>query len=204
MLDGGIGYLAIHSFSGASPIDSLVAVAMDGLRGAGGLVIDIRENGGGTSGWWVMNYLVDEYALSTWATRDYRPAMRASGRPSSWYRSDPSVRSGFDPSRRFDGPVVLLTSPRTFSAAEDFAAVFHWSHRGKIVGEATGGSTGQPLFVPLPGGGSARVCTKRDTYPDGSEFVGYGVQPDVEVHRTMEGYRSGTDEVLEAAVAELR
>ncbi len=204
ILDGGIGYLAIHSFSSESPIDSLVETAMGELRSAHGLVIDIRDNGGGSSGWWVMEYLVAEYELTTWATRDYRPAFRAWGRQQTWYRSRPSSRPGFDPPKRFDGPVVLLTSPRTFSAAEDFAAVFRWSRRGKIVGEATAGSTGQPLFFRLPGGGSARICTKRDTYPDGSEFVGYGVQPDVEVHRTVEGYRSGRDEILEAALAVLR
>jgi hypothetical protein len=33
----------------------------------------------------------------------------------------------------------------------------------------------------LPGGGGARVCSKRDTYPDGGEFAGIGIQPDVVV-----------------------
>jgi C-terminal processing protease CtpA/Prc len=176
---------------------------MEELRTARGLVIDIRNNGGGSSGWWVMGYLVDEYEVPVWATRDYRPVFRAWGRPQTWYRSRPTSRPGLEADRRFDGPVVLLTSTRTFSAAEDFAATFKWSQRGKIVGGATGGSTGQPLGFRLPGGGSAQICSKRDTYPDGSEFVGSGVQPDVEVHPTVEGIRSGKDEVLEAALAEL-
>jgi hypothetical protein len=72
------------------------------------------------------------------------------------------------------------------------------------VGEATGGSTGQPLLVRLPGGGSARICTKRDTYPDGSEWVGVGIPPSVEVHPTVVGIRAGRDEVLERAIALLR
>lgn len=42
--------------------------------------------------------------------------------------------------------VVVLTSPRTYSAAEDFASAFDVMRRGLIVGEPTGGSTGQPLF----------------------------------------------------------
>ncbi|MEZ4649665.1 MAG: S41 family peptidase [Candidatus Eisenbacteria bacterium] len=204
LLGDGIGYLAIHTFAGDAPVDSLVSLAMTELRGARALVIDIRENGGGNSGWWVMEHLVDEYELTVWSTRQYRAAFRAWGRAQPWYESSPTSRRTADPSRIFGGPVVLLTSPRTFSAAEDFAAVFKWSGRGEVVGEPTGGSTGQPLFFRLPGGGSARICTKRDTYPDGSEFVGYGVQPDVVVHPTIKGCRSGKDVVLEAAVKLLK
>lgn len=101
-------------------------------------------------------------------------------------------------------PVIVLTSPRTFSAAEDFAVAFDAMQRGTIVGEATGGSTGQPLLFSLPGGGSGRVCTKRDTYPDGREFVGVGVQPHIKVAPTVADFRNGRDTVLEAALAELK
>ena len=46
---------------------------------------------------------------------------------------------------------------------------------------------GQPYMFDMPGGGSARICTKRDTYPDGREFVG-GVKPDIEVRSTLNDY----------------
>ena len=49
----------------------------------------------------------------------------------------------------------------------------------------------------LPGGGSARICTKQDTYPDGREFVGYGVKPDVEVKPTWQDYLQKKDVDLE-------
>jgi carboxyl-terminal processing protease len=99
---------------------------------------------------------------------------------------------------------VLLVGPRTFSAGEDFTVAFDAMRRGKIVGEPTGGSTGQPLFFTLPGGGSARVCTKRDSYPDGREFVGRGIQPHIVVHPTVSDFRAGRDTVLEAALRELQ
>ena len=97
----------------------------------------------------------------------------------------------------------LLTGAATFSAAEDFAVAFDSMQRGTLVGQATGGSTGQPLLIKLPGGGSARICTKQDSYPDGRAFVGVGVQPQHIVKQTMEGLRAGRDEVLEAALAQL-
>ena len=107
-------------------------------------------------------------------------------------------------SRRFDKPVVVLTTARTFSAAEDFVVLFDAMKRGKIVGEPTAGSTGQPLSFPLPGGGGGRVCTRRDTYPDGKEFIGVGVMPDVLVRPTLADVRAGRDTVLERALEVLR
>ena len=62
---------------------------------------------------------------------------------------------------------------------------------------------GQPMLFELPGGGSARVCTQKDTYPSGKEFVGYGVQPDIAVKKTLEDYLEGNDPVLKKAIAHL-
>ena len=109
-----------------------------------------------------------------------------------------------DPQRQYKKPVLVLISAATYSAAEDFVVAFDSMQRGTLVGEATGGSTGQPLFIKLPGGGRARICTKQDTYPDGRVFVGVGVQPQHIVKQTVDGVRAGRDEVLEAALATLQ
>ena len=89
---------------------------------------------------------------------------------------------------------------RTASAAEDFLVAFQTSNRGKVIGQKTCGSTGQPLTLELPGGGGARICTKRDTYPDGREFVGIGVIPDIEIAPTCEDIAEDRDVVLEKAL----
>jgi C-terminal processing protease CtpA/Prc len=39
---------------------------------------------------------------------------------------------------------------------------------------------------------------------DGTEFVGIGIKPDVEVYPTLKGIRQGRDEVLEKAMAVIR
>ena len=48
------------------------------------------------------------------------------------------------------------------------------------------------------------MCTKRDTYPDGREFVGYGVKPDVTVEQTVDDYLAKRDVVLEKGIAVLK
>ena len=69
--------------------------------------------------------------------------------------------------------------------------------RATFVGTPTGG---QPLMVQLHGGVSARVCTKWDRFPDGTEFVGVGVKPDVVVERTRRDPYEGRDPVLARAL----
>jgi len=173
---------------------------------AKGLILDLRDNGGGNSGhgYRILSTLIDRpSATSVWRTRLYRPSFRAWGNAEGWYIADAGSLEP-DTEHRFSGPVAVLIGPRTYSAAEDFAVAFDVAERGPMLGAATGGSTGQPLMFALPGGGEARVCSKRDTYPDGREFVGVGVLPDREVTTTVADLRAGRDAVLEAAIEAVR
>ncbi|MGF1749969.1 MULTISPECIES: S41 family peptidase [Vibrio] len=91
-------------------------------------------------------------------------------------------------------------SSGTVSAAEDFLVYAQALDTMTTIGEYTYGSTGQPLFRNLPGGGCFRVCTKRDTYADGRDFVGTGIKPDILVSPTYQHLIDGVDYVLETAV----
>lgn len=203
-LAGNVGYVAIHTFNFDSlpwRFDSVMA----SLGPVGALVIDVRDNGGGNStpGYDILRRLATRASgTSRMYTPLYRAAPRAWGVSPSWYRlTGDSITP--HPTIHHTMPVAVLIGPMTFSAAEDFAAAFDQMDRGPLVGEATGGNTGQPIFFRLPGGGSAQVRTKHDTYADGTEFLGIGIQPDLPVARTIAGIRAGRDEVLEAAVRRL-
>ena len=77
----------------------------------------------------------------------------------------------------FDGPVVVLTSRKTVSAAEDFAAFFRTNSRAILIGQSTCGTTGTPLLKGLHCG-TLRVCSVGYTLRDGTEFLGKGILPD--------------------------
>lgn len=204
MLPGRVAYVALNGFGDDQAADGFMA-AWPQIREARALVIDVRANGGGSSnvGYRVLGTLTDKpFTTSKWATREYRPAFRAWGRPAGMHGEGPDQWRA-DGERLFTGPVAVLTSSATYSAAEDFALAFDNMKRGAIIGEPTGGSTGQPLFFRLPGGGQARVCTKQDTYPDGRPFVGVGIQPSMLVRPTIADLRKNKDTVLDAALAYL-
>ena len=120
-----------------------------------------------------------------------------------WVALDTEPESTVRKQKTFEGAVAVLAGPRTFSAGEDFLLAFDLLKRGIIVGEATGGSTGQPMSFALPGGGSARICIKRDVYPDGRAFVGKGISPHIESRQTVDAVRHGKDLVLAKALDEI-
>jgi carboxyl-terminal processing protease len=203
-LPGNVAHVELRSFD-APEVATAFAAAFDAIAGHAALILDLRDNGGGNSGhgWPILARLTSEpFATSAWTTRVLRPARRAWGFGEGHFGGVGRQLPAAD-GRIFRGPVALLTSARTYSAAEDFTVAFDAMERGPIVGEPTGGSTGQPLFFQLPGGGRAQVCAKRDTYPDGRPFVGRGILPDVAVAPTLEDLRAGRDPVLAAALAAL-
>jgi C-terminal processing protease CtpA/Prc len=201
ILDGNIAYFELGSFGNEKSANAFEE-ALDRIRDADGLILDVRKNGGGstTQGYRVLAHLTDQPIVgSRSAYRDTNPLSRSRGSDTvDWAVLSAGSWSGAS-SPRLDLPVAVLAGPATFSAAEDFLVAYRLLERGLIVGRPTGGSTGQPLNFDLPGGGTARICVKRDTWPDGTDWVGIGVLPDIEVSNTVEDIRAGRDAVIEAA-----
>lgn len=167
-----------------------------------GMIIDLRSNIGGNNEYAfkiVSRLITEPVKTSKWKTRQYIPALRSWGRPEKWYEEEAEI---IEPStqKNYSGPLVILTSPFTCSSSEDFIVPLDYSNRAILVGQKTAGSTGNPLVLALPGGGVFRVCTKRDTYPDGKEFVGFGIDPDITVRRTQKDIYKYEDPVLKKAL----
>ncbi len=205
MLPQNVAYVKLNDFGDPRTADDFEQ-AFPKIAAAAALILDVRDNGGGSTdvGYRILATLTTKpVSGSTWRTRNYRPAQRAWGMPEGTYHGS-AFELAANGKLLYSKPVVVLTSPRTFSAAEDFVVAFDVMKRGPIVGEPTGGSTGQPLFMRLPGGGTARICAKHDSYVDGREFVGYGVRPTRLVKPTVADFRAGHDTVLNAAIDEVR
>ncbi|MCP4538986.1 MAG: hypothetical protein GY832_17765 [Chloroflexi bacterium] len=170
-------------------------------RSVRGVVIDLRYCLGGQSdiAETMIGSLIDQQASSpTWKYPHYIAAHRSWGREPVWSETNNTIppRDG----KRYLGPLVILTGGVTGSTAEDFAISLHHSGRAVLVGGKTAGSAGNPLAVPLPGGGTFEVATFTASYPDGLEYVGIGIQPDVEMYPTREDVYDGIDSVLDQGI----
>jgi C-terminal processing protease CtpA/Prc len=202
MRPDGIAVLTIDEFEDTQGTKVLLA-NLPLVNSSKGLVIDVRANGGGSTPVDLLQVLTRKPIRGPMIrTRSYVAADRARGLLPGW-TDVPPFEVPADPAHHVDVPVAVMTSARTFSAAEDFVAAFDAMQRGITVGEVTAGSTGQPLFFQLPGGGSARVCTRNDRASDGTVFEGVGLRPTIPVSPTIESIQRGRDIALERAAAAL-
>lgn len=170
-----------------------------------GLVIDLRGNTGGNSGHadYILRHLTtDSIATDPWTTPVYRPAFASWGQRPGVYESPSGRMAPIEDKTPYLGPVAVITDRGTFSAAEDFCALFRDMKRGPIVGTPTAGSTGNGVRVLLTQNINANICSKHDRMPDGTEFVGIGIIPDIIIEETPESYFSDTtDIVLDKAIS---
>lgn len=200
---GNVGYLQVNNFESSSINSTVDSLFRKEISRTKGLIIDIRYNGGGNDevGFNIIKKLTNKsfkVSKSKWV-KHYSMA----GDDQEWEENDSAAVSP-DGKIFYNKPVVLLIGPRTFSAAEDFAVAFDYMKRGKMIGMTTGGSTGQPINFKLPGGGFARVCGRRDSYPDGKEFVGIGIIPNIVVKSTVEHQKDGFDAIKSKAFSLLQ
>lgn len=227
--DQQIAYLALNSFEDKA-IDSLFMQKLPELYHAKALVIDLRRNGGGNSDYAlaILKYLIpDKEVLGAKSrSRNHIAAHKAFGvyvSPSDTVKNYFQTKSylnfiGEDyynfvnlprkintTSPRLIVPTVVLIGAFTASAAEDFLIYAHGQKHFTKMGTATAGTTGAPFNFSLLGGGArAKVCTKHDTYPNGEEFVGIGIQPDIRVEKSLTDYLNHKDAALEKAVEFLK
>lgn len=119
-----------------------------------------------------------------------------------WYDGGVSTEANTTEKELKNMPFVVLAGNSTASAAEDFLVLLRQlpDRNVPILGQHSFGSTGQPLPLELAGGLGGRICTKRDTFRDGTDFVGSGIPPDIEIVPTIEDIINDRDVVLQKAL----
>jgi len=175
ILDGNVGYLNLVSFFGVDEESGKTAeAAMNFLSNTDALIIDLRNNGGGSP---EMIQLITSYLYDSEPVHlnnfYYRPQDEVS---QTW--TLPYVPGKRNP----DADVYVLTSSGTFSAAEEFSYNLRNLKRATLIGEVTGGGA-------HPGG--TRIATDKFTVwvPSGrainpiskTNWEGTGVKPHIEV-----------------------
>ncbi len=200
-LPGEIAYIYYPSFSSiVSPasLDYILAI----LHKSRGLIIDIRNNGGGalTNISTLVGRLIKEKITGGYILHKTGPEHDAFSEPYPIeYEPAPKGRI------KWDGPVVLLINRSCFSAANDFTSVMKSIPGVTIVGSRTGGGGGLPFSSELPNGWAVRfsACPLLNSTMECTEF---GVDPTegCEVHAPEEELAAGKDAILDFAIELLK
>jgi Peptidase family S41/N-terminal domain of Peptidase_S41 in eukaryotic IRBP len=172
-LPGNVGYLRFDGFlDPASGAGEVAAAAMGFLAGTDALIIDLRENHGGSP---AMVAFLCTYFFEGRPIHLNSLYWRPSNETQQWWTLP------FVPGQRYlNKDVYLLTSSGTFSAAEEFTYNLKTQKRAVLVGETTGGGANPGGVERLSEHFAAFIPTGRAINPiTKTNWEGVGVKPDV-------------------------
>lgn len=196
VLRDNIGYLRCASFQNGIGDGNLHEVMMY-LASCDGLIIDVRNNGGGliTSAQALAGAFFNEPLTVGYMQHKTGPGHADFSAPQP-IRIEPAA------GMRWQKPVVVLANRRTFSAANAFVMFLRASANVTVIGDRTGGGSGMPFSSELPRGWSVRfsACPMTDTEGNHTEF---GIDPDIHVDITSDDYQRSIDTILETALTYL-
>src|SRR5688572_12018166 len=173
-LDGNVGYIELLGFSGSEEVAEAAVPAMNFVADTDALIFDLRRNGGGSP---VTIGLISSYLFDTVVHLNDFYIRETDSRRQFFTRADVQGRR-YGP----DKPVFILTSSRTFSAAEEFTYNLKNLKRATIVGETTGGGAHpggvrritDHFGVWVPNGRAINPITK-------TNWEGTGIEPHIKV-----------------------
>lgn len=172
IMAGNIGYLDLRSFSNVEYAGETAVSAMNFLSNTDAIIIDLRNNGGGSP---AMIQLITSYLFGSDPVHLNNFYWRPSDQNSQTWTL-PHVSGTRSP----DTPVYVLTSGRTFSAAEEFSYNLKHLKRATLVGETTGGGAHPGGSVVATDRFMVWVPTGRAINPiTNTNWEGTGVSPHI-------------------------
>ena len=191
MLDAenGIGYIQITEFDDVTceQVEEILFDLLD--QGMEGLVIDLRDNPGGTvdAVTSIAQYLIPKGLIFY---MEYPDGTREE------YSAD-----GTD---YIDLPIAVLINGNSASASEILSSAIQESGAGVVIGTQSYGKGVVQTIYSLTDGTGVKLTVAEYFTRNGNSIHGIGVTPDVEIALDTDAYlEDGTDTQLEAAVSEL-
>jgi carboxyl-terminal processing protease len=178
-LEGGVFYIRIYSF-GQDTVGDFDSQLKAGLASASGVVLDLRDNGGG---------FVDDAVQVISRFVSSGEAIEVHDRDGSVDHRDVSGDHYANAK-----PLVVLVNDNTASASEMVAGSLQAHGRAKLVGAKTFGKGSIQLDYPLTNGGDLHITIQHWFLPNGHSVDKTGLTPDVSVAL------SGSDAMFDVSV----
>jgi C-terminal processing protease CtpA/Prc len=191
-----IGYIRYSSFGGVISNYDLDFI-LERYKSTEGLIIDIRQNGGGavSNVFMLLSRFVHDNRLL------YETQVKNGPEPDD-FSSLEKVYAESNSEQKYYKRVAILTDRGSYSASSFFSVCTYALDKVFLVGDTTGGGLGLPNGGQLPNGWTYRFSITRTLAVDGQNYEN-GVPPDYTVILSEESVNQGEDNVIEFAVERL-
>ncbi len=187
MLEGDIGYVQLFQFGEDSASDLRESISNLLNDGAVGLILDLRNNGGGllSSAIEVSSEFIDAGVI---LYQEYGDGTRETHR---------AIQGGL----ATEIPLIVLINEGSASASEIVAGAIQDYDRGILVGTTSFGKGSVQLPITLSNDqGAVRVTNARWLTPNERHIAEIGIPPDIEVEFTDEDIEAEVDPQLDKAL----
>ena len=192
VLDDNIGYIRCESFE-SGPGDGNVSSVLSILAPCNGLIIDLRNNGGGS--------LINAECLASHFTNEKVLVGYIYHKTGKGHNDFSAMKPEYlEPAKgtRWQKEVVVITNRQCFSAANDFVKMMHCLPHVILLGDKTGGGSGMPFTQEIPCGWSVRYSAVVSVDKD-KQHIEFGIEPDVKVSMDMDDVKRKRDTLIEQA-----
>lgn len=198
MMPDSIGYMYYPSFSAGIGELNLDYILYSFIE-AKGLIIDVRDNGGGllTNVGILVSRFIDHRVTGGYIRHKTGPGHGEFSEPFEFHYEPCDTRR----ISLTDVPVAVLTNRSCFSAANDFVAVMKSLPQVTVIGARTGGGGGLPFSSELPNGWSVRFSASPVSDPEDRNIEdGIDPTPGFEVTSSQTELAAGSDRILDTAL----
>ena len=193
-LQENIGYMYYGSFSNGISQNSLDHI-LAYLAPCNGLIIDIRNNGGGTltNVDVLVSRFITQRTLAGYICHKTGAGHNDFSEPYAYYYEPPQGHI------LYNKPIVVLTNRHTYSAANNFVQVMRLLPQVTIIGDRTGGGSGMPFTYNLPNGWNIRLSSSPILDANGNDTE-WGIDPDIKIDMDTTAAINGHDTILDKAI----
>ncbi len=200
-LEQNIGYLYLPDFTDWTIYNQPppeIQEAMNALRSTSGLIIDLRNNDGGSAIYAqaLAAYFTQNQLLWHQSFNKNGPLPNDFDKAYQWF-VNPSIHY------YYNKPVIVLTSRYTVSAGERFVLAMKLLENATVIGQRTAGSQGSVRGFEMLNGWWFSLTFEKILDANGYNWDYLGIAPDREINTTLSQFPEGKDPLLEEAMEEL-
>jgi len=181
----GLGYVRLFGFSRGAGEQLRSEVEELTESGAEGIILDLRDNGGGlfSEGVSVASVFIEEGEIVSYKER-----------------SEPEVVYDAQGDAFEDVPLVVLVNEGTASASEIVTGALQDTNRAVVVGTNTYGKGSVQEVLPLADASALKLTIGAYFTPEGQKINGSGIEPDVEVDSDPATQKERAKEILQGII----